>query len=80
MPYNDIEAVKSAVAAYKGEIAAIIVEPVAGNMGCIIPAADFLQSLRTICTEEGIVFILDEVMTGFRLAKISSVTWPPPSR
>jgi glutamate-1-semialdehyde 2,1-aminomutase len=68
VPYNDIEAVKSAVAAYKGEIAAIIVEPVAGNMGCIIPAADFLQSLRTICTEEGIVYILDEVMTGFRLA------------
>lgn len=67
-PYNDIEAVKKLVAENKNEIAAIIVEPVAGNMGCILPAPGFLEALRTICDEENIVFILDEVMTGFRLA------------
>jgi len=67
-PYNDIAAVKKLVAENKNEIAAIIVEPVAGNMGCILPAPGFLEALRTICDEENIVFILDEVMTGFRLA------------
>ncbi len=67
-PYNNIDAVKKLVAEHKNEIAAIIVEPVAGNMGCILPAPGFLEALRTICTEENIVFILDEVMTGFRLA------------
>lgn len=66
--YNDIEAVKALVAAHKGEIAAIIIEPVAGNMGCILPLSGFVESLREICTAEGIVFIFDEVMTGFRLA------------
>ena len=67
-PYNSLEAVEQLVAQNKGEIAAIIIEPVAGNMGCIIPKEGFLQGLRKICDEEGIVFILDEVMTGFRLA------------
>ena len=67
-PYNNIEAIKKLVAENKNEIAAIIVEPVAGNMGCILPAPGFLEALRTICDEENIVFILDEVMTGFRLA------------
>ncbi len=67
-PYNDMDAVKKLVAENKNEIAAIIVEPVAGNMGCILPAPGFLEALRTICDEENIVFILDEVMTGFRLA------------
>jgi glutamate-1-semialdehyde 2,1-aminomutase len=66
--YNDIEAVKQLVAANKNEIAAIIIEPVAGNMGCILPAPGFLESLRKICNEENIVFIFDEVMTGFRLS------------
>lgn len=66
--YNDIEAVKALVAQHKGEIAAIIIEPVAGNMGCILPLPGFVESLREICTAEGIVFIFDEVMTGFRLA------------
>ena len=56
------------VAQHKNEIAAIIIEPVAGNMGCILPAAGFLEGLRKICTEENIVLIFDEVMTGFRLA------------
>ncbi|MBS1761380.1 MAG: aminotransferase class III-fold pyridoxal phosphate-dependent enzyme, partial [Bacteroidetes bacterium] len=52
----------------KGEIAAIIVEPVAGNMGCILPETNFLSSLRNICDREGMLLIFDEVMTGFRLA------------
>jgi glutamate-1-semialdehyde 2,1-aminomutase len=66
--YNDLAAVEQLVAQYKGEIAAIITEPVVGNMGCIIPKQGFLEGLRKICTDEGIVFIFDEVMTGFRLA------------
>src|SRR5215218_5840520 len=68
-PYNDLEAVKKLVTENKGEIAAIIIEPVAGNMGCIIPQEGYLEGLRKICNEEGIVFIFDEVMTGFRLAQ-----------
>ncbi|MBL7761132.1 MAG: glutamate-1-semialdehyde 2,1-aminomutase [Sediminibacterium sp.] len=67
--YNDVEGVKQLVAEHKGHIAAIIVEPVAGNMGCILPAPGFLESLRQICDEEKMVLIFDEVMTGFRLAK-----------
>jgi glutamate-1-semialdehyde 2,1-aminomutase len=66
--YNDLESVQKLVAEHKGEIAAIITEPVAGNMGCILPQQGFLEGLRTLCDEEGIVLILDEVMTGFRLA------------
>jgi glutamate-1-semialdehyde 2,1-aminomutase len=66
--YNDLAAVEELVAAHKEEIAAIIIEPVAGNMGCIPPADGYLQGLRNICTREGIVFVFDEVMTGFRLA------------
>jgi glutamate-1-semialdehyde 2,1-aminomutase len=60
--------VQRLVVAHPGEIAAIIVEPVAGNMGCILPEPGFLEGLRAICDAEGIVFIFDEVMTGFRLA------------
>jgi len=67
-PYNDIDAIKRLVAVHKNEIAAIIIEPVAGNMGCILPGKNFLQQLRDICTSEKIVLIFDEVMTGFRLA------------
>ncbi|MEO6731658.1 MAG: glutamate-1-semialdehyde 2,1-aminomutase [Ferruginibacter sp.] len=65
--YNDLAAVKQLAQQYKGEIAAIIIEPIVGNMGCILPAPGFLEGIRTICDEEGIVFIFDEVMTGFRL-------------
>lgn len=65
--FNDIKAVKSLVDEHKGEIAAIITEPVAGNMGCILPQPGFLEGLRKLCDEEGIVLIFDEVMTGFRL-------------
>lgn len=66
--YNDLDAVKQLVASHKNEIAAIIIEPVAGNMGCILPSPGFLEGLRAICNEEKIVFVFDEVMTGFRLA------------
>ena len=65
VPYNDVEAVKSALS---DEVAAVIVEPVAGNMGCIPPRDGFLQGLRQICDERGALLILDEVMTGFRVA------------
>lgn len=67
--YNDIENVKALFEANKNEIAAIIIEPVAGNMGCIPPAAGFLAALRKICSDNGALLIFDEVMTGFRLAK-----------
>jgi glutamate-1-semialdehyde 2,1-aminomutase len=67
-PYNDLASVEKLVAENKGEIAAIIIEPVAGNMGCIIPLSGYMEGLRAICDREGIVFIFDEVMTGFRLA------------
>ncbi len=67
--YNDLEHVKELVQLHKNEIAAIIIEPVAGNMGCVLPKEEFLEGLRQICDEEGILLIFDEVMTGFRLAK-----------
>ena len=67
-PYNDYEAVEKLVNENDGQIAAIIIEPVAGNMGCILPKPGFLESLRKLCTEKKIVFVFDEVMTGFRLA------------
>ncbi len=67
-PYNSLEAIESLVSENKGEIAAIIIEPVCGNMGCILPQTQFLEGLRKICDKENIIFIFDEVMTGFRLA------------
>jgi glutamate-1-semialdehyde 2,1-aminomutase len=67
-PYNDMEAVKQLAAANPGQIAAIIIEPVAGNMGCVPPLPGFLDGLRALCDAEGILLIFDEVMTGFRLA------------
>ncbi len=66
--YNDLAAVQQLVATNHDEIAAIIVEPVAGNMGCILPKEGFLEGLRQICDDHQIVLIFDEVMTGFRLA------------
>jgi glutamate-1-semialdehyde 2,1-aminomutase len=66
--YNDLEVVQRIVQENKNEIAAIIIEPVAGNMGCILPQPGFLEGLRKLCTQGGIVYIFDEVMTGFRLA------------
>ncbi|MCU7547648.1 glutamate-1-semialdehyde 2,1-aminomutase [Chitinophagaceae bacterium LB-8] len=67
-PYNNLDAVQKLVEENKNQIAAIIIEPVAGNMGCILPQPGFLEGLRLLCTQEDIVFIFDEVMTGFRLA------------
>lgn len=67
--YNDLDSVEILVKANKGEIAAIIIEPVAGNMGCIVPKEEFIKGLREICNHEGILLIFDEVMTGFRLGK-----------
>ncbi|MFD0989048.1 glutamate-1-semialdehyde 2,1-aminomutase [Mariniflexile jejuense] len=67
--YNDIENVKQLIEANKNEIACVIIEPVAGNMGCVPPQDNFLDKLRTLCTENNILLIFDEVMTGFRLAK-----------
>ena len=67
-PYNDLAAVETLIADNRGEIAAIIIEPIAGNMGCILPQDGFIEGLRILCDQEGIVLIFDEVMTGFRLA------------
>lgn len=67
--YNDIDSVKALFAAHPKQIAAIIVEPIAGNMGCVLPEKGFLEALRALCDEQGTLLILDEVMTGFRLAK-----------
>lgn len=66
--YNDLEHVRQLVEANAGQVACIIVEPVAGNMGCIPPEPGFLEGLRALCDAHGIVLIFDEVMTGFRLA------------
>ena len=68
-PYNNLEAVVKLFNEYPEEIAAIIIEPVAGNMGCISPAYGFLEGLRSLCDQNNTLFIFDEVMTGFRLAK-----------
>lgn len=67
--YNDIQNIKDLLEANKNEIAAIIIEPVAGNMGCIPPKESFLEGLRELCDQNGTLLIFDEVMTGFRLAK-----------
>lgn len=67
--YNDVENVKALFEANFNEIAAIIIEPVAGNMGCVPPKKAFLEALRELCTANGALLIFDEVMTGFRLAK-----------
>ncbi|NIG57352.1 glutamate-1-semialdehyde 2,1-aminomutase [Chitinophaga sp. Cy-1792] len=68
-PYNNLPAVQQLIAENPDEIAAIIVEPVAGNMGCILPQPGFLEGLRQLCDANNILLIFDEVMTGFRLAR-----------
>jgi glutamate-1-semialdehyde 2,1-aminomutase len=67
--YNDLGHVHQILEENKGDIAAIILEPVAGNMGCIPPEEGFLKGLRQLCDEHEIILIFDEVMTGFRLAR-----------
>jgi len=66
--FNDLDSAASLFAGHRGEVAALIVEPVVGNMGCVPPEPGFLEGLRSLCTDEGTVLIFDEVMTGFRLA------------
>jgi glutamate-1-semialdehyde 2,1-aminomutase len=68
LPYNDREAVETAFAKFKGQIACVIVEPVVGNMGCVPPEPGYLEALREITAREGALLIFDEVMTGFRVA------------
>lgn len=72
VPYNDLESVKLAFEHYGEDIAAIIVEPVAGNMGCVPPLPGFLEGLRDITTKAGTLLIFDEVMTGFRVGFTSA--------
>jgi glutamate-1-semialdehyde 2,1-aminomutase len=67
LSYNDIDGVRAAFAEYGEQVACIIVEPVAGNMNCVPPIPGFLECLRECCDQSGAVFIIDEVMTGFRL-------------
>jgi glutamate-1-semialdehyde 2,1-aminomutase len=69
LTYNDSDAVKQAFSELGEQVAAIIVEPVAGNMNCILPAPGFLETLRTVCDQYGALLIFDEVMTGFRVDK-----------
>jgi glutamate-1-semialdehyde 2,1-aminomutase len=66
--YNDLEGVKSLVRQYAGQIACIIVEPIAGNMGVVLPEKEFLEGLREICNGEGMLLVFDEVISGFRVA------------
>ncbi len=68
IPYNDIEALERAFVLHGGELAAVIVEPVAGNMGVVPPARGFLRAVRKLCTLNGSTLIFDEVITGFRLS------------
>lgn len=68
-PFNNLAAVEALIDANPDQIAAVIVEPVVGNMGCVLPEKGFLEGLRALCDKHGIVYIFDEVMTGFRLAK-----------
>ncbi|NKC11306.1 MAG: glutamate-1-semialdehyde 2,1-aminomutase [Gammaproteobacteria bacterium] len=68
LQFNDPEGVNAAFARYGAELAAVIVEPVAGNMNCVPPAPGFLEGLRSLCDQHGAVLIFDEVMTGFRVA------------
>lgn len=68
VPFNDAAALKKLLSEAKGQIACVILEPVAGNMGCVPPVPGYLEEVRKICTDEGVLLILDEVMTGFRVA------------
>ena len=68
LPYNDLAAVEETIAKHAEEIAAVILEPIAGNMGCIPPKPGFLEGIRKVTADNGVVLIFDEVMTGFRVA------------
>jgi glutamate-1-semialdehyde 2,1-aminomutase len=68
IPFNDLRAVEKIFGEYPNQIAALILEPVVGNMGCVAPEPGYLQGLRTLCTQHNVILIFDEVMTGFRLS------------
>jgi glutamate-1-semialdehyde 2,1-aminomutase len=68
VPYNDLKAVRTVMENFRGEIACMAVEPIAGNMGCIPPSEGYLQGLRDLCDEFGVLLLFDEVMTGFRVS------------
>jgi glutamate-1-semialdehyde 2,1-aminomutase len=68
LPYNDTDALEEAFKKFKGQIACVIVEPVVGNMGCVLPARGYLEAVRAVTSNDGALLIFDEVMTGFRLA------------
>ena len=68
IPYNDAGALRAVIEANPGQVAAFILEPVPGNMGVILPGEGYLEEIRRLCTEDGVVLIFDEVMTGFRLS------------
>jgi glutamate-1-semialdehyde 2,1-aminomutase len=69
LPFNDLDAVRQAVELHRDDLAAILIEPVAGNMGCVPPAEGFLQGLRDLCDGCGALLLFDEVVTGFRVAR-----------
>ena len=66
-PFNDLDAIEDLLEAHGDDVAALILEPITGNMGCILPKEGYLQGLRDLCTTHGVVLIFDEVMTGFRV-------------
>ncbi len=68
LPYNDIEAIRQAFAKHRDRIAAVLIEPVAANMGLVLPLPDYLETIRSLCDEHGAVLIFDEVISGFRVA------------
>jgi glutamate-1-semialdehyde 2,1-aminomutase len=68
VPYNDLSALEVTMLANQGHLAGLIIEPVVGNMGCVLPANGYLQAVRELCSRHGVVLIFDEVMTGFRLS------------
>lgn len=67
--YNDLEGTRALLERHRGKVACLFVEPVAGNMGCVLPTAGFLEGLRALCDEHGTLLVFDEVMTGFRVAR-----------
>ena len=73
--YNDLDAAAQVFATYPGQIACVILEPVAGNMGCIPPVPGYLQGLRDLCSQDGALLIFDEVMTGFRVSRGGAQTF-----
>lgn len=72
-PFNDLNAVEELLRAHRGQVAALIIEPVVGNMGVVLPAPGYLDGLRSLTSEHGVLLIVDEVMTGFRLARGGAV-------